>query len=60
MITVRQNDMIQTKTRNKQRSKIKIKNWIIRALCKPICYIYIYIILIQNIEYTNNYKTEYT
>ena len=33
VITVRQNGTIQ-KTRNKRRSKIKIKNWIIRAVDK--------------------------
>ena len=33
VITVRQNDMIQ-KTRNKLRSKIKIKHWIILAVDK--------------------------
>ena len=32
MITVRQNETIQKKTRNKRRSKIKIKHWIIRAV----------------------------
>ena len=32
MITVRQNDTIQKKTRNKRRSKIKIKHWILRAI----------------------------
>ena len=32
MIIVIQNDTIQKKTRNKLRSKIKIKHWIIRAV----------------------------
>ena len=36
MITVRQNDTIQKKTRNKPRSKINIKHWIIRAVYKAL------------------------
>ena len=37
MIIVRKNDTIQKKTRNKRRSKIKIKHWIIRAVEAIYC-----------------------